>query len=58
MPKAKQTAAMSGAGFMRLVKNVGDSISKVAGKKNETDAVRDKGNGWDGLSYSIISIVV
>ncbi len=30
---------MSGAGFMRLVKNVGDSIYKVAGKKSDADVV-------------------
>lgn len=31
---------MSGAGFMRLVKNVGDSINKIAGKRSDTDNVR------------------
>ena len=39
LPKAKETAAMSGAGFMRLVKNVGESISKMAGKKSDSDKV-------------------
>lgn len=56
MPKAKQTAAMSGAGFMRLVKNVGDSISKVAGKKSETDAVRED-KGRMGLTYSVCRLI-
>ena len=40
LPKSSDTAALSGAGFMRLVKNVGDSFSKIAGKKAETDSVR------------------
>ena len=40
LPKAKDTAAMSGAGFMRLMKNVGESFSKMATKKTETDSVR------------------
>lgn len=39
LPKASDTSALSGAGFMRLVKNVGDSISKIATKKAETDSV-------------------
>ena len=39
LPKASDTAAMSGAGFMRLVKSVGESISKIAGKKSDSDAV-------------------
>lgn len=30
---------MSGAGFMRLVKNVGDSFSKIGGKKGDVDTV-------------------
>jgi sorting nexin-1/2 len=38
LPKAKETAAMSGAGFMRLVKNVGMSISKISGKKTDIDS--------------------
>ena len=37
---------MSGAGLMRLVKNVGESISKVAGKKGDSDTV----GGGCGLS--------
>ena len=37
LPKAKDTSAVSGAGFMRLVKNVGDSIVKITGKKPEVD---------------------
>ncbi len=48
---------MSGAGFMRLVKNVGDSISKIAGKKTETDSV--SGNDLKlqgGILYSILLI--
>ena len=40
LPKATETTALSGAGFMRLVKNVGQSISKIASKKSETDSVR------------------
>lgn len=39
LPKASDTAALSGAGFMRLMKNVGESFSKIAGKKAETDSV-------------------
>ena len=39
LPKATDTSAFSGAGFMRLVKNVGDSISKIGGKKSDTDRV-------------------
>ena len=39
LPKATETTALSGAGFMRLVKNVGQSISKIASKKSETDSV-------------------
>ena len=31
---------MSGAGFMRLVRNVGDSLVKITGKKPEVDEVR------------------
>ena len=41
LPKASDTAALSGAGLMRLVKNVGESFSKIAGKKAETDSVRN-----------------
>ncbi len=33
---------MSGAGFMRMVKNVGDSISKIGGKKTDTDSVSEE----------------
>ena len=40
LPKAKETSAVSGAGFMRLVKNVGDSISKMTSKMSESDEVR------------------
>ena len=32
---------MSGAGLMRLVRNVGDSIVKITGKKQEVDEVRE-----------------
>ena len=39
LPKATETTALSGAGFMRLVKNVGQSISKIGSKKSETDSV-------------------
>ena len=39
LPKATDTSAFSGAGFLRLVKNVGDSISKIGGKKSDTDRV-------------------
>ena len=39
LPKSSDTSALSGAGFMRLVKNVGDSISKIAGKKADSDSV-------------------
>lgn len=39
LPKAKETSAVSGAGFMRLVKNVGDSISKMTSKMSESDEV-------------------
>ena len=39
LPKASDTAALSGAGFMRLVKSVGESISKIAGKKSDSDTV-------------------
>lgn len=42
LPKAKETAAMSGAGFMRLMKNVGESFSKMTGKKTETDSWFDE----------------
>ena len=35
---------MSGAGFMRLVKNVGESISKMAGKKSDSDKVTYRKN--------------
>ncbi|XP_003386746.1 PREDICTED: sorting nexin-2-like isoform X1 [Amphimedon queenslandica] len=38
LPKAKDTSAMSGAGLMRLVKNVGDTFSKIAGKKGDVDS--------------------
>lgn len=39
LPKAKETSAVSGAGFMRLVRNVGDSISKMTSKMSESDEV-------------------
>lgn len=39
LPKATDTGAFSTAGLMRLVKNVGDSISKIAGKKGDPDGV-------------------
>ena len=39
MPKAKGTAALSGAGFMRLVKNVGEAVSKMTSKMEESDQV-------------------
>ncbi len=39
MPKASDTAAFSGAGFMRLMKNVGDSFAKISTKKADVDAV-------------------
>jgi sorting nexin-1/2 len=42
LPKATETTALSGAGFMRLVKNVGQSISKIASKKSETDSWFDE----------------
>lgn len=42
LPKAKETGAMTSAGFMRLVRNVGDSIAKIAGKKSESDTVRER----------------
>lgn len=51
LPKATETTALSGAGFMRLVKNVGQSISKIASKKNETDSVR---GGYLYWSQSIV----
>ena len=50
LPKAKDTSAVSGAGFMRLVKNVGDSISKIAGKKSDGDTV-----SWSVSSSSYTS---
>jgi sorting nexin-1/2 len=37
LPKAKGTSALSGAGFMRLVKNVGDAVSKMTSKMEESD---------------------
>ena len=52
LPKATETTALSGAGFMRLVKNVGQSISKIASKKSETDSVRgywEKGEGLGSI---------
>ena len=42
LPKAKETSAVSGAGFMRLVKNVGDSISKMTSKMSESDEVSNR----------------
>ena len=39
LPKASDTSAVSGAGFMRLVKSVGESISKIASKKSDSDTV-------------------
>jgi sorting nexin-1/2 len=42
LPKATETTALSGAGFMRLVKNVGQSISKITSKKSETDSWFDE----------------
>lgn len=42
LPKSSDTSALSGAGFMRLVKNVGESFSKIAGKKAETDSWFDE----------------
>lgn len=38
LPKASDTAAFSGAGFMRLMKNVGDSFAKISGKKADVDS--------------------
>ncbi|XP_065837190.1 sorting nexin-2-like [Oscarella lobularis] len=38
LPKAKGTSALSGAGFMRLVKNVGDAVSKMTSKMEESDS--------------------
>lgn len=39
LPKASDTSAVSGAGFMRLMKSVGESISKMGSKKSDSDAV-------------------
>ena len=39
LPKSKDTSAMSGAGVMRLFKNVGDAVKSVAMKRSETDQV-------------------
>ena len=44
LPKATSTAALSGAGFMRLISRVEDSIGRIAYKLqicfDETDSVR------------------
>ena len=37
LPKSKDTSAMSGAGFMRLVKGLGDAVKSAASKKTESD---------------------
>ena len=49
--KASETSALSGAGFMRLMKNVGDSIVKIASKKSESDSV----SAW--LSHTSCSVL-
>lgn len=50
LPKAKETSAVSGAGFMRLVKNVGDSISKMTSKMSESDEwFEEKAGQYDAM---------
>lgn len=39
LPRATSTAALSGAGMFRLISRVGDSVSKITTKMDETDPV-------------------
>jgi sorting nexin-1/2 len=39
LPKATNTSALSGAGMLKMFKNVTDSVSKIAIKMDETDQV-------------------
>lgn len=39
LPKANNTSALSGAGMMKIFKNVTDSVSKISIKMEETDQV-------------------
>ena len=39
LPKATNTSALSGAGMLKMFKNVTDSVSKIAIKMEETDQV-------------------
>jgi len=41
LPKSTSTSALSGAGMLRLFGKVGDSISKMTFKMDETDQVSD-----------------
>ena len=39
LPKASNTSALSGAGMLKMFKNVTESMSKIATKMDETDQV-------------------
>ena len=39
LPKASNTSALSGAGMLKMFKNVTDSVTKIASKMDETDQV-------------------
>lgn len=39
LPKASNTSALSGAGMLKMFKNVTDSVTKIAIKMDETDQV-------------------
>jgi sorting nexin-1/2 len=39
LPKASNTSALSGAGMLKMFKNVTESVSKIAVKMEETDQV-------------------
>jgi sorting nexin-1/2 len=40
LPKATNTSALSGAGMLKMFKNVTDSVSKISIKMEETDQVK------------------
>ncbi|XP_062516302.1 sorting nexin-2-like [Corticium candelabrum] len=59
MPKAKGTAALSGAGFMRLVKNVGEAVSKMTSKMEESDQwFEEKQQQLDNLDSHLKRLLV
>ena len=39
LPKATNTSSLSGAGMLKMIKNVTDSVSKISVKMDETDQV-------------------